>query len=694
MSPFKRIVYPLSLKMYYKRPARKSVTSYFLPFLVIGLIFSGVVFGWRSLDNVFIDNKKSTFNEKVFLSIESGSAKAMTVGKSEWQNAPDKIYLYRGEKLKTGSDGRVTLTLFDQSIMRLNTESEVEFSTLKKKNDTYNIDVEVKKGGSWSKVERITNPDSTFSLTTDLLTIDTRGAVFALTHPGTVYVVEGNIQVGIKYDDDVIKTYTVGVGQQLVADKNAISSIKRGDDVDVIFALSDTFKKTNWYRWNIKKDGAISAFEESDFKDDVEVTEADGEETETAVNEEDTEDEIANIGRLVYVTKPASNFETNKSSLTVEGKFDEEKIKAVYVDGKKASDLGDGKWKITSLKLTVEGDNDFKIEAEDLDGIRKKIETLTIIYDKTVPDAPVIDEPVADEGETSVSIEDIEQIIKGTVSKDTQAVIVNDYRLGKYVPGSEEFTYFAKTEYGNLETGENEYKIYAEDKAGNQSEPAILILDLDQKVIDEAGVETENESTTEESADDSESLPAASSSGGVKITAPNGGESFTTSETEFEIEGTVPEGTASVSVNNYKLSLFKSGDAGFKYRAFVSIGNLKIGEKNAYKVKAFDADDKMIGEGSITIDVESGSSAAPVITIPSDSGSYTTSLDTIVIGGTVGKWVTRMYVNDKEIKDYIPGSEKFRSSVTLSAGDNRFVVSAEKAGEQVGKAEITVKFQQ
>ena len=32
---------------------------------------------------------------------------------------------------------------------------------------------------------------------------------------------------------------------------------------------------------------------------------------------------------------------------------------------------------------------------------------------------------------------------------------------------------YAKTEYGNLQAGENEYKVYAEDKAGNQSEPGV-----------------------------------------------------------------------------------------------------------------------------------------------------------------------------------------------------------------------------
>jgi len=223
--------------MYYRRPRRKRFYHYIMPFLVIVLIFAGLVYGWRSLNGVFIDRSRTTFNEKVFLNIESGSAKAMTVGKSEWQNAPDKIYLYRGERLKTGADGRVTLTFFDQSIMRLNTSTEVAFAALKKKNDTYNIEVELVKGDVWTKVERINNPDSNFGIITDLITIDTRGAVFAVSAPGTVYMIEGNAQIGVKFDDEVIKTYTLGVGQQFQIDQTKVESVKKGEEVEVIFCF-------------------------------------------------------------------------------------------------------------------------------------------------------------------------------------------------------------------------------------------------------------------------------------------------------------------------------------------------------------------------------------------------------------------------------------------------------------------------
>jgi hypothetical protein len=743
--------------MYYQMPPRKRAHNYVLPFLVIVLLFGAIVLAWWGLNKVFLGDSQSTLNEKVFLNIEAGSAKAMTVGKSDWQNAPDKIYLYRGEGLKTGSDGRATLTFFDQSIMRLNTNSEVSFSSLKKQTESFDIQVNLKKGDAWTKVERIVNPDSKFSITTDLLTIDTRGAVLSVTAPSTVYVLQGNAQIGVKYDDSVFKTYTLGVGQQFSLDPTKLESLKNGEDIETIFALSDEFKQTNWYGWNAKKDGMIDAFEESgtdtgstgvatDSATGSTTGSTTGVVTDTAagattgastgstpgaaagaVTNPTTAASagLANMDRVAYVTDPSPGFATNKSTFSIKGNYDSTKVRAVYVNGAKAAMGSDGKWSVDSVKLLLEGENQVKLEAEDLAGVKTALDPLVVVYDKTPPAAPVFTDPKATGTESGpIAITTVEQMITGTVSEDTQAVIVNDYRLGKYVPGSKEFQYYAKVAFGNLKAGDNEFKAIAEDKAGNQSEPTTLILTLDQKVIDAAGVTvpTTDGSSSAGSATastapsdtgaatgsakgtamgatvgattDTSNLPKASATGGVKITAPNGGESFNTSDTEFEIAGTVPDNSAKVTVNDYALSLYAVGSGTFKYRAYKSIGNLEIGKQNTYTVKAYDEAGKELGSASITIDVESGASADPVITMPSEEATYTTSLDTLVVGGTVGKWVTRVYLNDKEVTDYIPGSEKWKTSIKLSPGKNTFTVVGERDGVQTGKSTIVITLEQ
>ncbi|MBU0727765.1 hypothetical protein KKA95_03710, partial [Patescibacteria group bacterium] len=408
--------------------------------------------------------------------------------------------------------------------------------------------------------------------------------------------------------------------------------------------------------------------------------------TDDEADEELVDDEVIVVGRLVSVTKPSENSATNKATISLEGLFDSDKVEAVYIHGKKATISGTNKWTISSLTLAVEGENSLKVEAEDASGIKTELDPFIITYDATPPATPSIEEPGINDD--LVTIDDVEQIISGSVSSDTYAVIVNDYKLSKYVPGSKKFEYYAKTAYGNLEVGENEYEVIAEDKAGNQSETATITLVLEQGTVDEAGEEVNEASEYEE-----DETPAATSEGGVTITEPNGGESFTTSETEFDIKGEVPANTAKVSVNNYTLSLYEAGSTEYRYTAKSSFGNLVIGEKNTYTVKAYDEDDTLLGTATITIDVESGTAAAPVVTMPSTTGTYSTSLNEVVIGGTVGKWVQNVFVNGTALNTYTPGSEEWRKTVSLESGENTFTIYGEMESGNTESTSITITYQ-
>lgn len=680
--------------MYYRRkpPFERRFSDYFMPFLIIVIIVAIIVFGWRMVSNMVIGGGENNLSEKVFLNIDSGTVKAMTVGKSEWQNAYDNIYLYRGEKVKTGVDGRAFLTFFEKSLVRLDNNTEADLDSLSSKNETTSIAITLPKGQVWAKVERMVNPASSFTVITDNLRVDTRGGTIAVMAPATVYVLSGSATVGIKSNDEVIKTVNVGVGQQFMIDEAGLAALKEGTEKDMIFAISDDFKASEFYRWNMQKDGAISAFEESDTETTDETT---GSETTGTLGTEegtttttDTTTTIPLGSALVKVTKPAPDSATSKSTFSMEGLYNADKVAAIYVDGKKAS-LTDGTWKVSGLTLTSEGENSFAITADDLTGKKLSFEPFTIDLDKTAPVGPSITVPGIND--SIVPVTSVEVAISGSVSKDTEKVIVNDYTLAKYVPGSKTWQYQAKVAYGNLKAGDNEFLVYAVDKAGNQSDPAKITLTLAQSVIDEAKVTPPVTDGTTPPA--TTSVPKSTSTGGVKITAPNGGESFSTSETQFEITGTVPAGTASVVVNDYKLGAFKEGDTTFKYRASATLGNLTIGIKNTYKVMVYDADSKNTGSASITIDVASDTTASPTFTMPATSGTYSTTLDEIAIGGGVGKWVQKVYVNEVSLDSYIPGSETWRKNVKLSVGENVFTVYGEKDGVKTGSASLTITYQ-
>lgn len=57
-----------------------------------------------------------------------------------------------------------------------------------------------------------------------------------------------------------------------------------------------------------------------------------------------------------------------------------------------------------------------------------------------------------------------ELFIRGTTSKNTEKVFVNDYVLQKYKPGTEKWEFIASTTYSTLIKGKNIYNIYSQEK--------------------------------------------------------------------------------------------------------------------------------------------------------------------------------------------------------------------------------------
>lgn len=572
--------------MYYHRqlPPRRT-REYLMPFLMILLLALILIMGWRMINNWFLSEPRDSALKRAFLTIEQGSVQAKAVDSEQWESVPDKIYLYQGEKLRTGADGRATLAFFNDDFIRLDKNSELHLTGLQEEDGADQIELTLFEGALWASVQGKEDPDAFFKLKTDLLDVTTREGVLAIENSGTVYMVEGSAQVAVKE-----KTFTLGVGQEFMIDKEGLEKLALNQEIEVIFAFSDAFKTSDFYQWNQVKAGAMAALQTTD--------------QETATK-------------------------------TIE----------------------------TTVDLT-------SVSEEPLDPT-----------DKTPPAQPQITEP--GKNSETVTLAKAEAVIKGTVNADTGAVIINDYELQLYQPGNTNFSYTAKVAYGNLKAGENEYRVYARDKNNNLSEGALITLILPQEV---AGAQAQEESDTP-----SASPLTLTESGGVQITEPNNGEDFTTTETEFDIKGIVPAGTFKVVVNDYPLSRFEPGKTTWTYKAYKSLGSLAIGQKNTYTVEAFNAEGSWLGRDTITLDVES--EGAPEITIPTSRSSYLTTLNELVLGGFVGKWVQQIYINDQKLLNYIPGSEKWHHTVTLQPGVNTFRVQGESNGVKTVSDEIEITYQ-
>ena len=185
---------------------------------------------------------------------------------------------------------------------------------------------------------------------------------------------------------------------------------------------------------------------------------------------------------------------------------------------------GSGTWNYTAnteIGNLVEGENRFLIHAfNDDGGMSEPLElivnaTLAQSVEEEVPaeevveeiletvaeDTPVVEESVevveevpvvevqltaprvigaqnADKvGDNHYKTDGVRVVIIGSTASTTQQIIVNDWPLSLYNPGSTKWEYFAKQSIGTLEAGRNVYNVYAIDADGNKSPVTQFIID-------------------------------------------------------------------------------------------------------------------------------------------------------------------------------------------------------------------------
>lgn len=201
------------------------------------------------------------------------------------------------------------------------------------------------------------------------------------------------------------------------------------------------------------------------------------------------------------------------------------------------------------------------------------------------------------------------------------------------------------------------------------------------------------------------------------ITSPaKEGSVYRTSKKKFDIKGTAPAGAAGIVVNDYRLMLFKEGDAQWTYLANADLGNLLPGA-NTFTVYAVDSAGNKGPTATITILFEEGQegvvtgaaasvSSAPEIaestlpqnppltpgilsvTAPTAGTSHTATTNDILIEGNTSATTDSVWVNGYKLKLYSPGKTFWNyyareSYGTLKKGKNTYVINARNAKGEI-----------
>lgn len=210
------------------------------------------------------------------------------------------------------------------------------------------------------------------------------------------------------------------------------------------------------------------------------------------------------------------------------------------------------------------------------------------------------------------------------------------------------------------------------------------------------------------------------------ITGPaKDGQTYRTQRTEVEIRGTAPAGAAGIVVNDYRLQLFKPGDAAWTYLASTKLGNYQPGV-NVFTAVSVDESGMKSAPVTLTIRLEEGAegvidagsagsaSAAPVsedqlpqnaplqpgtvrVTGPAE-GTQFTATGAFLLEGSAPPATDSVWVNGYKLKLYAPGKSFWNyiadpAFATLKKGVNTYRINARDAeGKLLDTTTYTVTY--
>lgn len=479
----------------HRRPKRMG--SYFLPFLsliILGLI-GVLVF---QIFSYFQDKRDAALENKAAVKIVAGRAEMKIWGVDQWTNAVDGSILNEGDQVRTAPGSRVVLTLLNGSIVRVNSESEVELTGLKSIDGEDNAEFTLKSGELWLRHSENKTVKSSFQVKTSNLNVYAIGTTFDIAQNGseqTVHVLDGKVKVNFTVTDTetqktrIAETVEVALGQEVSISSSEISNLQTRKPIDVLALLSDSFRNTEWYGWNRSQDttGSIGVSVADAVGAKPSQAVLSGLQVQPVVTEtepgEVTEVISGPLPAPIIITPKLSERSTKTGYVSVTGTTDKRTSKmevAIYdANGKPDPYLlqkytaGSTTWSYIASKdygNLRAGENRYTITAIAADGTRSESVSLIIQYDRPKEPSDLSAPKVLSyNGSESSDVDSDSVKVEGTIGKGIEKIYVNGFALSKYVMNSGSWTYYAKTAIGNLKDGENSYEVYGVDIDGKKT---------------------------------------------------------------------------------------------------------------------------------------------------------------------------------------------------------------------------------
>ncbi len=140
-----------------------------IPVIIIICI---IVFVWFIFTPEVVADKA-----KAQLIIESGTVEVKSEGEA-WTSAENGMYLYSSDSVKTGDNSSASIILFETSIVRLDSNTQVTIEELIRKDET-SVTIQQDSGRTWNTVYKISGIDN-YEVQTPTTVASVRGTAFVV----------------------------------------------------------------------------------------------------------------------------------------------------------------------------------------------------------------------------------------------------------------------------------------------------------------------------------------------------------------------------------------------------------------------------------------------------------------------------------------------------------------------------------
>ena len=188
---------------------------------------------------------QTTENVSAQLVIEYGTVEIRHNGGS-WEPATTGMLLYQSDSIKTGDDTYSSIILFETSIIRLDSNTEILIKTLIQEATSTDVTIEQETGRTWNTIQKISGIDN-YEVQTPTTVASVRGTTFDInvTTKGStnVSVVNGTVNVSKLENGTVKETIQLKENESVFVDPKTNETLKKKKLV-----------KDEWILKNIEED--------------------------------------------------------------------------------------------------------------------------------------------------------------------------------------------------------------------------------------------------------------------------------------------------------------------------------------------------------------------------------------------------------------------------------------------------------